>query len=166
MTDSFADSYLNNCLHTSGASLVAQRLNHLPAMLETWVQSLGQENLLEKEMATHSSILAWRIPWTEEPGGLQSTGSQRVGHDWVTSHFLSHTHTHTHTHLHNSTESLPVFLCLLFCSRKYFLLVEAIFFSYCSLAANVTASDFFICFLISLLIKNLGVFSLDGNLRG
>ena len=64
-----------------GASLVAQRLKRLPAMQETWVQSLGQEDPLEKEMATHSSILAWRIPWTEEPGGLQSTGSQRVGHD-------------------------------------------------------------------------------------
>ena len=66
-------------------SLVAQRLKHLPAMWETWVRSLGLEDPLEKEMATHSSILAWRIPWTEEPSGLQSTGSQRVGHDWVTS---------------------------------------------------------------------------------
>ena len=55
-----------------------------PAMQETWVRSLGQEDPLEKEMAIHSSILTWRIPWTEEPGGLQSTGSQRVGHDWVT----------------------------------------------------------------------------------
>ena len=64
-----------------GASLVAQRLKHLPAMRETWVQSLGQEDPLEKEMATHPSILAQRILWTEEPGGLQSTGSQRVGHD-------------------------------------------------------------------------------------
>ena len=60
------------------ASLVAQRLKPLPAMWETWVQSLGQEDPLEKEMATQSSILVWRIPWTEEPGGLQSTGSQRV----------------------------------------------------------------------------------------
>ena len=67
------------------ASLVAQRLKHLPAMQETWVWSLGQEDPLEKEMATHSSVLAWRIPWMEEPGGLQSTGSQRVGHDWATS---------------------------------------------------------------------------------
>ena len=65
----------------SGSSLVAQRLNRLPAMWETWVRSLGWEVPLEKEMATHSSILAWRIPWTEEPGGLQSMGSQRVGHD-------------------------------------------------------------------------------------
>jgi len=63
------------------ASLVAQRLKHLPAMWETQVRSLGQEDPLEKEMATHSSILAWRIPWTEEPGRLQSTGSQRVGHN-------------------------------------------------------------------------------------
>ena len=52
-----------------------------PAMQEKWVQSLGQEDPLEKEMKTHSNILAWRIPWTEEPGGLQSMGSQRVGHD-------------------------------------------------------------------------------------
>ena len=63
------------------AFLVAQRLKHLPAMQETWVLSLGQEDPLEKEMATQSSILAWRIPWTEEPDGLQFTGSQRVGHD-------------------------------------------------------------------------------------
>ena len=53
----------------------------LPTMRETWVQSMGWENLLEKEMATHSGILARKIPWTEEPGRLQSMGSQRVGHD-------------------------------------------------------------------------------------
>ena len=53
---------------------MAQRLQRLPAMQEAWVRSLGQEDPLEKEMATHSSILAWRIPWMEEPGGLQSTG--------------------------------------------------------------------------------------------
>ena len=63
------------------ASLVAQRLKDLPAMQETQVRSLGQEDPLEKEMATHSSILAWRIPWTEELGRLQSTGLQRVGHN-------------------------------------------------------------------------------------
>ena len=72
------------------ASLVAQRLKRLPAMRETWVRSLGQEDPLEKEMATHSSTLAWKIPWTEEPCKLQSTGSQRVGHDWATSlHFFT-----------------------------------------------------------------------------
>ena len=63
------------------ASLVAQMEKHLPAVRETWVRSLGQEGSLEKEMATHSSVLAWRIPWTEEPGGLQSMGSQGVGKD-------------------------------------------------------------------------------------
>ena len=63
------------------ASLVAQRLKYLPLMRETWVQSLSQEDPLEKEMATHSSILAWRIPWMEETGRLQSMGSQRVGHN-------------------------------------------------------------------------------------
>ena len=65
----------------STASLVAQTVKNLPAMQKTWVQSLGQEDPLEKGMATHSSVLAWRIPWTEEPGGLSSTGSQRVRHD-------------------------------------------------------------------------------------
>ena len=61
-----------------GVSLVAQRAKNLPAKQETWVWSLGWEDPLEKRMATHSSILVWRIPWTEEPGGLQSMGSQRV----------------------------------------------------------------------------------------
>ena len=66
------------------ASLVAQRLKHLPAMWETWVRSLGQEDPLEKEMATHSSILAWRIPWTEEPGRLPVHGiaKSRTWH-WI-----------------------------------------------------------------------------------
>ena len=63
------------------ASLVAQSLKRLPAMREIWVRPLGGEDPLEKEMATHSSILAWRIPWMEEPGGLQSMGLQRVGHN-------------------------------------------------------------------------------------
>ena len=65
----------------AGASWVAQAVKNLPAMWETWIQSLGQEDPLEKSMATHSSILAWRIPWTEEPGRLQSMSLQRVGHD-------------------------------------------------------------------------------------
>ena len=60
-------------------------VKHLPAMRKTWVQSLGWENPLEKEMATHSSTLAWKIPWSEEPGRLQSMGLQRVRHDRVTS---------------------------------------------------------------------------------
>ena len=67
------------------ASLVAQMVKRMSAMQETWVRSLGWEDTLEKEMATHSSTLAWKIPWTEEPGRLQSMGSQRVGHGWATS---------------------------------------------------------------------------------
>ena len=73
---------LSNIHRIYRASLVAQRVKRLPAMQETRVRSLGREDPLEKEMATHSSILAWRIPWTEEPDGLQSTGWQRVRHDW------------------------------------------------------------------------------------
>ena len=60
---------------------MAQTVKNLPAMQETWVQSLGQGDPLEKGMATHSSILAWKMPWTEEPGGLRSIALQRVGHD-------------------------------------------------------------------------------------
>ena len=68
-------------LQYSLASLVVQLVKNLPAMWETWVQSLGWEDPLEKGKATHSSILAWRIPWTEEPGGQQSMGLQRIGQD-------------------------------------------------------------------------------------
>ena len=72
----------------STLSLVARTVKHLPTMRETRVWSLGREDPLEKEMATHSSIHAWKIPWTEEPGGLWSMGSQKVGHDWATSLLL------------------------------------------------------------------------------
>ena len=72
-------------------SLVAQLVKNLPAMWETWVRSLAWEDPLEKGMATQSSILAWRIPWTEEPGRLQSMGSQRVGLYWATFTFHFHT---------------------------------------------------------------------------
>ena len=70
-------------------SLVAQMGKNLPAVQATWAQSLGQEGPLEKGMVTHSSILDWRIPWSEESGRLQSMGSQRVGHNWVTNTFTS-----------------------------------------------------------------------------
>ena len=69
------------CPCLSWALLMAQTVKNLPPMQETWIQSLCQEDPLEKGIATHSSILAWEIPWTEEPGGLQSIGSKRVGHD-------------------------------------------------------------------------------------
>ena len=69
------------CIFQELDSLVAQTVKNLPAMQETQIQSLDQKNSLEKGAATHSSILAWRIPWTEEPGGLQPMGSQRVRHD-------------------------------------------------------------------------------------
>ena len=79
---------LSSCLYKllisfCQASLVAQMVKNPPAMQETWVQSLGWEDPLEKGTATHSSILAWRIPWTEEPGRLQSMGLQTVRHDWA-----------------------------------------------------------------------------------
>ena len=68
-------------IRNTWASFVAQMVKNLPAMQETWVRSLGREDPLEKGMVTHSSILTWRTPWTEKPDGLQSMGSQRVGHD-------------------------------------------------------------------------------------
>ena len=71
--------------HNCGASLVVQSVKPLPAMRETRVPSLGWENPLEKEMATHSGTLAWKIPWTEKPGRLQSMWLQTVGNDWATS---------------------------------------------------------------------------------
>ena len=78
----------------TGASLVALMVKNLPAVWEIWVQSLGQEHPLGKGIATDSSILAWRIPWTEEPDKLQFMGSERVRQDWAAN---THTHTHTHT---------------------------------------------------------------------
>ena len=81
------------------ASLVVQRLKRLPAMWETWVRSLGREDPLEKEMATHSSILAWRIPWTEELGGLQSTGCKESD----TTERL-----HFHFHFHGMMEQMEL----------------------------------------------------------
>ena len=74
--------------------MVAQAVKNLTVMQETWVRSLGREDPLEKGMATHSSILAWRIPWTEEPGGLQPVGSQGVRHDRATFTFTHSLGTH------------------------------------------------------------------------
>ena len=88
LNDEFRPAFLLSSLQYSWAFLVAQLVKHLPAMWETWVWSLCWEDSLEKGKATHSNILAWRIPWTEEPGRLQSTGPQKVGHNWeISLHF-------------------------------------------------------------------------------
>ena len=93
MSGSLTDCPYDNQMYApsrySWASLVVQMVKNLPAMQDTWIWVLGREDPLEKGMATHSSIPAWRIPWTDEPGGLQSMRLQRVGHDWVTNTFLS-----------------------------------------------------------------------------
>ena len=81
MTVALGRPVKNNPSTVGLASVVIQMVKQLPAMREIWVRSLGWEDPLEKEMATHSSILAWKIPWMEEPGRLQSMGSQRVGYD-------------------------------------------------------------------------------------
>ena len=102
----------------TSTSLVAQVVKHLHIMRETWVQSLGWEDLLEKEMATHSSILAWKIPWMEEP-----VGSQRVGHDWVTSPLYELIHkqkfqTKTKSYTYVLVSQLCAPLCLALCNPK------------------------------------------------
>ena len=88
------------CIYTSNvhihASLVAQMVKNLTILQKTWVWSLSWEEPLEEGMATHSSILAWRSLWTEEPGGLQSLGSQRVGHDWATKHSTANAYIDTY----------------------------------------------------------------------
>jgi len=90
--------------HDSKATILlcsAQTVKHLPTMWETGVRSLGRGDPLEREMATHSSTLAWKIPWMEEPGRLQSMGSQRVGHDWATSLSFSFLYSPTLTSIHD-----------------------------------------------------------------
>ena len=82
-----------------GASLVAQTVQNLPAIQETWIQSLDREHPVKKGMATHSSILAWRIPWTKKSGGLQFMGSQRVRHNWMN----YHRHIHSKNYMRYST---------------------------------------------------------------
>ena len=120
-------SYLQSCwFNWPRASLVAQMVKNLPAMQETWVWSLGQEDPLEEGMATHSSTLTWKILWTEEPGGLQSMGLQRVGHDWAaehthTSHFIS---SKTFIFIHFSISKLEMHLIM--CNFFSFLVVHMI----------------------------------------
>ena len=99
---------LSNGRFLNWTSLVAQRVKHLPTMQETQVRSLGREDLLEKEMATHSSTLAWKIPWMEDPVGLQSMGLQRVGHEWVTSLLLQRIFPTQGSNLHLLCEVMKV----------------------------------------------------------
>ena len=87
-------SHFRGTLIILGVSLVTQTVKNLPAIQETWVWSSGWKDPLEKGVAAHSSILAKRVPWTEEPGRLQSTGSQRLGHNWLTNTFTNYFHTH------------------------------------------------------------------------
>ena len=102
--DQSNDKWFQSQIQKVRASLMAQMVKNVPVMQETWVWSLGQEDPLEKGMVTHSSILTWRIPWTEEPGKLQSIELKIVGHGWATN---THIHTHTHTHTHTG---LPMWL--------------------------------------------------------
>ena len=88
----------NTHICTYPDTYMAQVVKNLPAIQETQVQILGQEAPLEEEMATHCSMLAWKIPWTEEPGRLQSMRSQRIRHDWAHMHLCVHAHVYTHVH--------------------------------------------------------------------
>ena len=117
-------------LQCSWAFLVAQTVKNLPAMQGTWVQSLGWKDPLEEGMATHSSILAWRIPWTKEPGGLQSMGSQRVRRD-------SATNTHTSPDFSSLLSSVTYSFALKHssCSEQY--ISPSIFLCVCFLLEGV-----------------------------
>ena len=99
--------------------LVTQIGKNPPAVQETWVQFLNQEDLLEKRMATHSNILAWKIPWTEKPGGLQSIGSQRVGHNWSD---YAHTHIHLCFQLYGHPVNFHVSVAMEFIQQKLIVL--------------------------------------------
>ena len=92
-------------------------------MQEIWVRSLGQEDPLEEEMATHSSILTWRIPWTEEPGGLQPIGSQRVGHDWMSeqAEMICHLCIHLLFTLYTQQDSIFYWLLNIFSASDFIL---------------------------------------------
>ena len=120
---SMVESFYISTSNVEGASLVAQTVKNLPAMWETRVQSLGQEDPLDMAMATHSSILAWRIPQTEKPGGLQSMGSQRVRHDWATNNFTFFSFSiciciRVIIFLHQCQHLLPMFLAIAMLADK------------------------------------------------
>ena len=111
-TTRFKQNYFNVLL--TGASLVAQLVKNPPTMQENPVQFLGWEDPLEKGQATPSSILAWRIPRTEEPGGLQSMGSQSVGQDWATKHSTAHFNINHSYHLMARKEVVQILFSVFF----------------------------------------------------
>ena len=139
-------------------SLVAQTAKNLCAMKETWVCSLGQDYPLEKGMAPHSSVLAWRIPWTEEPGRLQSLESQRVRHDWVANTTAIHWERISTTELINTSIILHIHLCVCVRTLKFYSLSKVNytiqFFSAIITVLFIRSSD-----LIHLVTENLCLFS-------
>ena len=138
--------------HMDMASLVAQMVNNLPIMQETWVQSLDQEDPLEKGMATHSSILAWRIPWTEEPGGLQSMGLQRVRHDWATNTHMDMCWKYQVGHFISLLRELSIFFFELYQN-----LVSG---SFLKSSCNVEPETMQMNFLFSITLKSIHVLAL------
>ena len=95
---------------------MAQKVNSQPAMWETQIGSLGREDCLEKEMVTHSSILAWKIPWTEESGGLQSMGPKELDTtEHLTKYIYIYIHTYIHTHTHTHTDTFVTYMCVCVC---------------------------------------------------
>ena len=111
----FSQKYLLKYTRNSRTSQVAQTVKNLPVMQETQLRSLGHEDPMEKGMGTHSSILAWRIPRTEEPSRPQSIGSQRIGHNWVTN---THTHTHENSKILRVANTLKCQECILLARKE------------------------------------------------
>ena len=135
---------------------MAQTIKKLPAMWETWVRSLGWEDPLEKGIATHTSVLAWRISWTEEPGRLQPMGSQRVGHYWVTKHSIAHNYsfflnptTHRKQPETNNTKNVTTCITTTFARKSLQIFLTALRFNLYTW--NLAVSDNKIqCFLVFL----------------
>ena len=124
---------------------MAQMVNSLPAMQETQVRSLGRESPMEEKMATHSRSFAWKIPWIEEPGGLQSMGSQRIGHDWMTSTFSGVkqseiSYTYAYVHFFFFWDLFPPCKPLVPCAICRFLAIT--YFIYSSAYMSITISQF------------------------